>query len=72
MLHLRSFTRTLHRQQIDGVTFHFDPSHRHELDTLLRRFLAKPEQYPTLDIPEDTRGCSCSKANANGCSSATA
>lgn len=56
MLHLRNFTRTLHRQQIDGVTFHFDPSHRHELDTLLRRFLAKPEQYPTLDIPEDTRG----------------
>ncbi|MGE7956677.1 phosphotransferase family protein [Pseudomonas sp. NPDC089530] len=56
MLHLRSLTRTLHRQRIDGITFHFDPSHRQELAPLIRRFFVSPEHYPTLDIPEDTRG----------------
>ncbi|SDY80327.1 lipopolysaccharide kinase InaA family protein [Pseudomonas sp. NFIX28] len=56
MRHLRNLTRTLHRQRIDGVTFHIEPSHQPELDRLIRGFLATPEQHPTLDIPEDSRG----------------
>jgi len=56
MRHLRSLTRTLHKQHIEGVTFHFDPHHQHELSTAVRRFFTTPEQHTPLDTPEATRG----------------
>lgn len=56
MRHLRSFTKTLAKQHIEGMTFHFDPQHQGDLSALVQRFIAAPEGHATLDEPEATRG----------------
>ena len=56
MRHLNSMTRAFQTESIGDITFHFDPRFQPELSTLVQSFMAAPEQHPTLDIPEATRG----------------
>ena len=56
MRHLRSLTRALHKQQIEGITFYLDPQQHQALATAVRSFITAPQQRTALDVPEETRG----------------
>ena len=56
MRHLKGLTRRLPSQNIQGLTFHFEPRHEDELALLVRQFIIAPEQHATLDVPEPNRG----------------